>query len=410
MSSNLNKPAGVDRRGPDLGRVAAVIRRLYAMMACPPRGHPKGTALVRILTLRLIVAGIVGLAMAGLQPPQVSAIAPRLQLDPPAGPVGASVHLVGTGFAPLSGVSLRFGVLPPSDGDCRDSKPAASLTPAFSDERGDFDATVLVPRLLDVAAPSSAPACLLASGAPGYNVQASFALQGSPPGDTATCYFVLGFAALRALIPTTAGACVDDERHDPDTGDGLQHTTTGLMVWRKVDNYTAFTDGYHTWVDGRYGLETRLNGEYLPWEAGGSGAGDQLVAPEATDALLGYFGLLDRGDFAGAYALWSPAPQPYAAYVAGFADTLQTAVRVGSPLPDSAMGYFGVDLPAVLIARHADGSTVAYAGCYTLETLKVQPGVAALPWRIAAARVRPAPAIAGFDTDQARSALASACA
>ena len=33
----------------------------------------------------------------------------------------------------------------------------------------------------------------------------------------------------------------------------------GLLVWRKADNHTAFTDGYRTWVNGPYGLQVRLN-------------------------------------------------------------------------------------------------------------------------------------------------------
>jgi len=69
---------------------------------------------------------------------------------------------------------------------------------------------------------------------------------------------------------------VDDEGHNPENGDGLQHTVTpqggtDLLVWRKADNWTAFTDGYHTWVNGPGGLEYRLNSQRFAWEANPGG-------------------------------------------------------------------------------------------------------------------------------------------
>jgi hypothetical protein len=92
------------------------------------------------------------------------------------------------------------------------------------------------------------------------------------------CRFVLGFAALRAQIPAVVGACLEDERHNPENGDTLQRTTGGLLVWRKADNWTAFTDGHRTWINGPNGLQRRLNSERFDWEAGG-GAGAPAQAP-----------------------------------------------------------------------------------------------------------------------------------
>lgn len=48
-----------------------------------------------------------------------------------------------------------------------------------------------------------------------------------------SCQFVLGFEALQHLLPTVVGNCVDNEQHNLDNGDALQHTTAGLLVWRK---------------------------------------------------------------------------------------------------------------------------------------------------------------------------------
>jgi hypothetical protein len=83
----------------------------------------------------------------------------------------------------------------------------------------------------------------------------------------ATCQYVLGFATFHGLIPTIVGDCLVDEHHNADNGDGLQETTGGLLVWRKADNWTAFTDGYRTWVNGPVGLQERLNTQRFPWEA-----------------------------------------------------------------------------------------------------------------------------------------------
>lgn len=85
------------------------------------------------------------------------------------------------------------------------------------------------------------------------------------------CTFVLGFATLHDLIPRQVGACLDDERHNPSNGDALQQTTGGLLVWRKADNFTAFTDGYQTWVSGPNGVQQRLNTQRFSWEADSEG-------------------------------------------------------------------------------------------------------------------------------------------
>jgi hypothetical protein len=81
------------------------------------------------------------------------------------------------------------------------------------------------------------------------------------------CRFVLGFAALREAIgPGIVGACLEDEHFNPANGNAEQRTTGGLLVWRKADNWTAFTDGHETWVNGPFGLQVRLNTERFEWE------------------------------------------------------------------------------------------------------------------------------------------------
>jgi Domain of unknown function (DUF4232) len=88
---------------------------------------------------------------------------------------------------------------------------------------------------------------------------------------TQGCVFVLGFATLHDAIPQIVGSCLENEHHDAQSGDALQATTGGLLVWRKVDNWTAFTDGNRTWVQGPFGLQSRLNTQRFWWEANPEG-------------------------------------------------------------------------------------------------------------------------------------------
>jgi len=86
-----------------------------------------------------------------------------------------------------------------------------------------------------------------------------------------SCTFVLGFATLRDMVVQRygdiVGSCLEDEHHNPLNGDGLQQTTGGLLVWRKADNWTAFTDGTTTYLNGPEGLAVRPNsGPLFPWE------------------------------------------------------------------------------------------------------------------------------------------------
>jgi hypothetical protein len=81
-----------------------------------------------------------------------------------------------------------------------------------------------------------------------------------------SCTFQFGFAALAQQIPGQVGVCLDDERNDPSGGDDIQHTSKGLLVWRKADNVSAFTNGQWTWLLGPDGLEQRSNSRRFSWE------------------------------------------------------------------------------------------------------------------------------------------------
>ncbi|GEM_PF-6942396 len=78
--------------------------------------------------------------------------------------------------------------------------------------------------------------------------------------------FKLGFKALADQIPDVVGTPLENERWGSN-GDSLQQTTTGLMAWRKADNWTAFTNGAMTWINGPAGVQARPNDQRFDWEA-----------------------------------------------------------------------------------------------------------------------------------------------
>src|SRR3954470_24404511 len=93
------------------------------------------------------------------------------------------------------------------------------------------------------------------------------ALWPSPALGQSSCRFVLGFETLRNLVGAQkVGTCLEDEHFNLENGNAEQRTSGGLLVWRKVDNFTAFTDGGTSWVNGPNGLQSRPNAERFSWE------------------------------------------------------------------------------------------------------------------------------------------------
>jgi hypothetical protein len=158
------------------------------------------------------------------------------------------------------------------------------------------------------------------------------------PGPVAaeSCGFVLGFATLHDLIPDVVGPCLENEHHNPANGDALQMTTGGLLVWRKADNWTAFTDGNRTWINGPYGLEERLNTERFPWERPAFSLGIRIDGPDTL-------------------AFWNTYAGPYDVAWAGLQNAdLVAQARAGI----KALTYGRVeDSPRVIDAAKARGIT-----------------------------------------------------
>ncbi len=239
------------------------------------------------------------------------------------------------------------------------------------------------------------------------------------PAQAATCQYVLGFATLHNLIPNVVGNCVTDEYHD-GVGNGYQQTVNGLMQWRKADNWTAFTNGYQTWVNGPRGIQQRLNTQRFAWEANREGLPyvgpgpypnsyyDDRSGPEAL--MLSLVNAINRKEYLRAYSYWEPnAPglAPYPQFAQGYAQTATTQITIGTIGGSAGAGQMYYTVPTILTAQTTGGQNQVYVLCYVLHLS--QPAIQGTPpfqgLRIRSATGVPVPP--GSDTDQM---LAGVCA
>ncbi|MHB1160834.1 MAG: hypothetical protein ACYC3V_10970 [Chloroflexota bacterium] len=87
-----------------------------------------------------------------------------------------------------------------------------------------------------------------------------------------------------------------EDEHWGANGDSLQQTSTGLMVWRKADNWTAFTNGSRTWINGPAGVQERGNDERFDWEAESPPAAAPDALPVVATPASGKIAFVSRRD------------------------------------------------------------------------------------------------------------------
>ncbi|MXX65483.1 MAG: ABC transporter substrate-binding protein [Chloroflexi bacterium] len=131
-------------------------------------------------------------------------------------------------------------------------------------------------------------------------VLASWFAFGVDRANAADCQFVLGFAALQAAAPAAVGDCLENELHHPADGITRQQTAKGVLVWRKADNHTSFTDGHRTWVAGPLGLQQRSVGDRFAWESDA----DRVIRIGAVVSETGRF-VAEGNDVRRGYRLWA---------------------------------------------------------------------------------------------------------
>lgn len=99
---------------------------------------------------------------------------------------------------------------------------------------------------------------------------------------------------------------------------------------------------------------------------------EDLTSPVAL--LASYYNAIDLQDYGRAYGYWETPPDPYDAFVSGFADTTSVQVIVQPPTRyDGAAGSVYVEIPTVLIAQHVNGGQATYAGCFVVRRSNIEP-------------------------------------
>jgi len=96
--------------------------------------------------------------------------------------------------------------------------------------------------------------------------------------------FQLGFASLKEEVGAAMGDPTECEHTNPDNGDSLQNTTTGLSFYRKSTNTPTFTNGFDHWALTASGLVTWTGDSIDPpgTAAPAASAPPQAAAPAAT--------------------------------------------------------------------------------------------------------------------------------
>ncbi len=171
----------------------------------------------------------------------------------------------------------------------------------------------------------------------------------APAPSAGGCQFILGFASLHSLDPADIGDCQDNQAF-AGNGDAQQHTTKGLMAWRKADNWTAFTNGYMTWINGPGGLVSRLNTQRCSFEGDaasfpaascGAASAPASQAPAQQAPAAGSSGCLPG--IAGAYEKYTSHAQNGVAPRNGAIELLTLGADCSWQLNGGAKGTWSVD-------------------------------------------------------------------
>jgi hypothetical protein len=89
---------------------------------------------------------------------------------------------------------------------------------------------------------------------------------------------------------------------------------------------------------------------------------ENLTSP--VDLLSSYYDAINLQEYERAYSYWQEPPLDYASFASGYVETASVQVIVQPPTRiEGAAGSLYVEIPAVLIAQHTDGSVHTFAGC-----------------------------------------------
>jgi hypothetical protein len=131
---------------------------------------------------------------------------------------------------------------------------------------------------------------------------------------------------------------------------------------------------------------------------------EDRTSPEG--GLLSFYNAINRKEYQRAYGYFDGAPNPpaslaapYDQWVKGYADTTSVTVAYGKINTGAAAGSIYATMPVVLTAKHTDGSTHVYAGCYTMRRTNegMSPDPQAVLWRVYMAKLSEVPSNSNID-------------
>lgn len=92
------------------------------------------------------------------------------------------------------------------------------------------------------------------------------------------------------------------------------------------------------------------------------------------------YNAIERREYARAWSYFDEPPAAsFAAYVQGFADTRQVAIRTGAVLEEGAAGSVFYEVPVILESTAGDGTVTTFSGCYVVR--QVNPAIQEPPFR-----------------------------
>ena len=217
----------------------------------------------------------------------------------------------------------------------------------------------------------------------------------------------LVFPAL--LIAAALAACGGDDkagvakRADGSTLDGLptpegaRGSVTGMPDapgpgQQPAEGTTTISPDAYTGVDDALDDEAGGLDEDVALDEDDGSA--EPSSQDAVDAVQQYYGAIESGDFASAYALWADggraSGQTPEQFAAGFADTAQIVVTPDAPARmEGAMGSRYIEVPVAVEATSRDGRVRRFVGAYTLRRSVVDGATEEQKqWRIASADLR----------------------
>jgi hypothetical protein len=95
--------------------------------------------------------------------------------------------------------------------------------------------------------------------------------------------------------------------------------------------------------------------------------------------MRSYYNAVNRQEYARAWSYFAQPPADYAAFAAGYAETAQVELALGTPVSEGAAGSVYTALPMAIRATDSTGSVRVFAGCATLR--QVQGAVQDPPFR-----------------------------